>query len=336
MSYFLGIQLKTWLGIITSIAISLVLASRNLYIAIDDEAYVTYFTFFNDPFLKLKDGWWSFVLDEPLWALYTSFIGSVFGAETALRITIFISSLMFLVASGNLTRGAWLFVFCTFIIDDVLAPQMYFNQLRQGFALSIFLTIIAIGLSPFWGAVTALLVHSSFLLVAPILLMSLMTVKFNVNRILVIIIAILSVFLIKNMASDIDLGRRSNEYELKSNLTIFYYLIEIFQYGPVFLFFFSKKYFYEKTQLFWLNFSLVSFLFTMGLTFIHEASARMIYIANAFMMIVIGQNLYRKQVKIIALLWLLMLMALNIHEAPKKKFLKDSFFDRWSEILNIK
>jgi EpsG family len=332
-----GMKLSTWLGIIVSVAISLVLACRNLYIAIDDENYIAYFTYTFDPLSDLKDGWWRFVLNEPLWLSYCSIMGNAFGAEFALRITIFFSSLMFLVASGNLTRGAWLFIFVAFVIDGSLATQMYFNQIRQGFALSIFLTIIACGLTPLWGAVVASMVHSSFLLVIPFLLIALIIRKFNINWIIAIIIVIISFFLIKSVAPDIDLGRRSETYEFKSDLTIFFYLISVIQYGSILLFFFRQKYFYDETQLFWLHLTLIFFLFVILMTFIYEASGRLMYLENAFMIIVIGLNFERKQVKVIAMFWLLLLLALNLNEARKVSDIhSDTFFDRLEIILNVK
>jgi hypothetical protein len=223
-----------------------------------------------------------------------------------------------------------------FVIDNCLATQMYFNQIRQGFALSIFLTIIAIGLSPIWGAVVASLIHSSFLLVIPCFLISLIFKKFNVSWVLAIIVAILSAYLIKSLAPDINLGRRSDTYGFKSGLTIYYYLFAIFQYGSV-LFFLRKINFNDETKHMWLDFSFLFFVFVICMTLIHQAAGRLMYLENAFLMILVGLNFDRKQVKIIALLWLLFLFALNINEARKVRDIpNDTFFDRWAMILNGK
>jgi EpsG family len=333
---FFGLKQSTWLWVLLAIGISLILATRQIYIARDDENYLNYFLAIDDGFSNLNDDWWHFVLEEPLWRLYASNMGNIFGVVHALRITIFFSSLMFIVASGNITRGAWLFVFLVFVIDDCLASQMYYNQIRQGLALSIFLTIIAIGLSPFWGAVVASLVHSSFLLVIPFYLMSLVIKKFNVSWVIVITVVIISTYLIKSVAPDLDFGRRTDIYELKGKLNIFSYLVAGFQFGSVFLFFFRQKYFYDETQLVWLNFSLFFFIVAICLTMIHEEAGRMMYLERAFMMIVIGMNFERKRVKIIALFWLLFLFAGDINEARKVSSNDDTFFDRWSLILNVK
>jgi hypothetical protein len=333
---FFGLKPKTWLGLILSITISLILARRDMYIAIDDENYIAYFSVIYEGFSNLignlKEDWWNFLLNEPLWLWYSSSMGKIFDAESALRITIFFSSLMFMAASGCLTRGAWLFIFFWFVINSSLATQMYFNQIRQGLALSIFLTIITIGLSPFWGAAVASLVHSSFLFVFTCLLISLIIRKFNISWIITLIAIILSTYLFKSIAPDIDLGRRS-AYEFKSERTIYYYLATVLPYGLVLVGFFGRKYFYDEKQIFWLYLTSVYFLFTTCLTFIHEEAGRMVSLYHAFLMIVIGLNLESKRVKIIALSFLLFILAGNINEARKDSNANDTFFDRWSSIL---
>lgn len=331
-----GMRISTWVGVIVSIAISFILASRNLYIALDDENYVNYFTF-ADFFPGLAGDWWNFLLNEPLWLYYCSSMGNTFGAEFSLRITIFLSSFMFLLASGNITRGAWLFIIFAFLLDGTLATQMYFNQIRQGLALSIFLTLIACGLWPLLGVVIASLIHSSFLLVIPFILATLIIKKYNISWVIAVMFAIISVFIIKNIAPDLDLGRRNEQYEFKSKLTIFYYLVAVVQYGLVLLFFLSQKYYFGRVDLFWLNFSIAFFLFVILMTFIHEASGRLLYLENAFLMILFGLNMENKKVKFIAMLWLLLLLAININEARKVSDIpNDTFFDKWAMILNVK
>jgi EpsG family len=326
---------STCFGIIISIAIALILASRDLYIAPDDENYINYFTYSNIALSDAKSDWWNFLLNEPLWSTYSWLTGDAFGAETALRITVFISSLMFLVASGKLSHGAWLFIIFVFVIDPLLATQMYFNQMRQGFSLAIFLTIIAGGLNPILAGVIASLFHSSFLIATPCIALAWGIKKFNIHYIFGVITALLAALIISKVVPEIDFGRRSN-YELKSEFTIFHFIGSVFQYGLVLLFFLSKKDTYGEGQLFWLYASVIYFVFVTCLTFIHEAAGRLLSLENVFLMIIIGMNLKTKEVKIIALFWLLILFALEVNQSQKVSSVNNALLDRWSLILKIR
>jgi EpsG family len=326
---------SAWLGIIVSIAISLLLAGRNLHIAQDDESYLNYFSsFFNNPLADLKDDWWNFTLNEPLWRLYASGMGDLFTAESGFRITLFFSSLLFLLASGRLTHGAWLFIFFTFALDHAFATEMYFNQIRQGVALSIFLTIITSGVNPILGALVATLVHSSFLTVIPCFLLSWAIVKLKAHWFIGVILIITSVFLLSRVAPNIDLGRRSG-YEASAALNINHYIIAIVQYGSVLLFFFRQKDFFDDNQQIWLYLSFFYFILVTGLTFIHEAASRLMLFENAFMMILIGMHFKSKGTKLVALFWLLVIFALDLNEAQKVANVTNNIFYTWSKILDL-
>lgn len=326
---------STLLGISASIVISLILAIRNIGIAIDDDNYLYYFTFSDISFSDVKSDWWNFLLNEPLWLTYSSLIGSAFKAESALRITVFAGSLMFLVATGKLSRGAWLFIILAFVIDPMLATQMYFNQIRQGFALGIFLTIAMGGVSPILAGVVASLIHSSFLVVTPCFALALVFKKLNIHWVIAVIIVCIGGLIISKVAPDIDFGRRTS-YELKSELTLMNYLVSIFQDGLVLYFFLRKKDIYDDKQTLWLYTSLIYFVFVTCLTLIHEAAGRLMYLEHVFLMISIGMNFEKKGVKNIALFWLVILFALEANEARKPNNLSNTWLDRWSLILNIK
>lgn len=323
-----------WIGVALSIVIALLLASRNLYVALDDNNYIVYFSI-DDAFSGLSGHWWNYLLDEPLWRLYCMLLGKTFGPEGALRVTIFFSTLMFLVASGKLTRGAWVLVFFAFVIDDNLATQMYFNQIRQGFALSIFLIIIAIGFSSLWGAAVAALVHSSFLPVIPCLLMAMCVRKFNVHWIIAVMVTFIGAYVLFSLSPNIDLGRRS-EYELASHLTLTNYIVSGFQYAAVLTFFFRNRDSYDNKQQVWIYLSLIYFIFVTCLSLFHEVAGRLMNFENVFIMILLGLTFKRAQVKVVALLWLLLILAIQIKESQKINNLNNSTFDRWALILNVK
>jgi hypothetical protein len=160
---FARLHLKLWGIGVAFVIISLVLGLRSLYIAPDDESYLAYFEGIKFP--TIFDNLWLFLIEEPLWTLYTSWLGSVIGSENSIRFTIIISSLTFLISSTKLTRGAWLFILLIFILDSHLATEMYYNQIRQGIALSVFLFLIVYKIDIRLAAGLAATLHSSFLIV---------------------------------------------------------------------------------------------------------------------------------------------------------------------------
>jgi hypothetical protein len=157
----------------------------------------------------------------------------------------------------------------------------------------------------------------------------------KIHYIFGVITALLAALIISKVVPEIDFGRRSN-YELKSEFTIFHFIGSVFQYGLVLLFFLSKKDTYGEGQLFWLYASVIYFVFVTCLTFIHEAAGRLLSLENVFLMIIIGMNLKTKEVKIIALFWLLILFALEVNQSQKVSSVNNALLDRWSLILKIR
>lgn len=323
-----GLRRATWLVVIIFVGISLILAGRTLYTAPDDENYIAYFEGAN--FTILTNAL-SYSLEEILWSAYASFMGGIFGAETALRITIFFSSLTFLVASGKLARGAWLLIFFAFVIDAMLATQMYYNQIRQGLALSIFLMMIAGGLRPFLGAVVASAIHTSFIFVIPCVIAAAVAKRSNIRLVAILLAVVLGVYYLNSLMGDIDLGRRSATYELEGKLNVFFYAFAFLQYGLIF--FLLKQKNSDDQQEFWFRFSLIFVTFAICLSFIHEAAARLMYIANALVVILLGLNLKRERAKIGAVVWFLLLLVILINEGRKGGFGPDTWFGRWALIL---
>ena len=321
-----GLRRAPWLSVVFFAGISLVLAGRTLYTAPDDENYIARFEGTNFTFLG---GWWSYVLEEPLWASYAPIMGGIFGSEPAMRITIFFSAFIFLIGSGKLTRGAWMFVLLVFILDDVFATQMYYNQIRQGFALSIFFGMVALGLSPFLGAVMASAIHTSFLFVIPCAIAAHIVKRSNIRLIAVLLTAIASVYYINTLIDTIDFGRRN--YELTGKLNIFFYVLITLKYGSIFAI--LKYKFPDEQEDFWFRFSLIFTILALCLTLIHEAMGRLMYLADALVTILIGLHLKRNRTKIGALVWMLFLLAISINEGRRSGFGPDSWFGRWVLIL---
>ncbi|SOH03405.1 hypothetical protein KSMBR1_0894 [Candidatus Kuenenia stuttgartiensis] len=323
-----GLRQTTWLAMVFFVGVSLILARRTLYTAPDDLSYIKYFEGTN--FTILTD-WWSYVLEEPLWSTYASFMGEIFGAETSLRITIFFSSLMFLVANNKLTRGAWIFILFAFVIDSTLSTQMYYNQIRQGFALSVFLMMVAGGLSPFLGAVVASTIHTSFIFVIPCAIAAVVARRSNIRLIAILLAVGLYVFYLNRIMGSIDFGRRSESYELKGKVNVFFYAATVLQNGLIFFLLKNKS--SDDQQEFWFRFSLIFCTFAICMTLIHAAAGRLMYIANALVAILLGLNLKRERGKITAIVWFLLLFALLINEGRKGGFGSDTWFGRWYLIL---
>src|SRR5271166_2545930 len=123
------------LFVLTLAVIPAILAIRKLYIAPDDLGYIVYFSNENswlEQLLNASD-WWLTIIEEPLWNIYTITIGMTIGAEEAFRVTIFLGAFLFLYCSAKLS-GSWSTTALLFVFSTPLAPQMYFNQVRQGIA----------------------------------------------------------------------------------------------------------------------------------------------------------------------------------------------------------
>jgi hypothetical protein len=320
---FARLHLKLWGIGVAFIIVSLVLGLRSLHITPDDESYLAYFEAVKFPIIF--DNLLFILIEEPLWSLYTSWLGSVIGAENALRLTIFASSLMFLIASTRLTRGAWLFLLLIFILDSNLATQMYYNQIRQGVALSVFLFLIAYKIDIRLAAGFAGTLHSSFLIVF------LAAVVARVVRvrgmIFFSILYVIVVYYLKARIGDLDLGRRTEMYDIKGNLNVFYYLSIFVQYAIALFLTRPKR--HDKYASSWYQFTLLFLAVTVPLTFLHEAAGRLMYLASAFAGMSIGMNLHQKKARIGAVIWIFILIFIIVNEGRKLGFNEDTWLGRW-------
>ena len=317
-----------WISVLIFFAISIILAGRVLYIAPDDQNYISYFEGYSG---SIVTNVWLYFLSEPLWTSYARFVGNLFGPEMGLRLTIFFSSFIFLIASNKLARGAWIFVFLVFVLDYSLAPLMYYIQIRQGLALSVFLIIVATGFNPILGAIVASTIHSSFIVVIPCAIVAGVWIRSKIWIWAIFFsIAILVLYLNKTMG-DIDLGRRSENYDLKNATNIFYYLTYFIQFGVAFYFLYNKQATEQERS--WYRFSLIFFSFSICLTFVHEAATRLLFFADVFVMILLGANIRKRRAKIGALIWLLMLFLIMMNQNIKGGFGPETWYGRWKEIL---
>lgn len=342
---------SVWLSWLAFFGISLMLAGRTLYTAPDDDNYLN---IFDGVISQYATDWWLYFLAEPLWLGYTALLAGVLPAETSLRLTIFISSMMFLFASNKLTRGAWIFICLGFLIDSTLATQIYYNQIRQGLALSVFLMLVAARVGPIWGGVVASAIHSSFLLIIPCAIVAMVGKKSSKHLMISIFTLLVVIFAFRSSFFGIlDLGRRADIYELKGALSIFFYIFVISQYGFIYLMLRANS--GEVDGALWLKFIFVFVVIALFVTLFHEAAGRYVCVMNALVMSVIGARLRNTgpsfstletnpnrfladlseidRARICSVFWLLTLLAIQLNEDAKTDFGQDSWIGRWVVIV---
>lgn len=154
-------RLPSLMGYFMVALLAAVLALRPMYVALDDYSYIDYFSH-SFQYIEFSV---RFFMDEPLWLFYSASIGEVLGPENALRLTLFLSVWFFFAAFSNIKNKNLIFLIFFFVICQEMAVQLYFNQIRQGVALSIFLFVALRFGRPIFAALLATTIHTSFLVV---------------------------------------------------------------------------------------------------------------------------------------------------------------------------
>ncbi|WP_343563044.1 EpsG family protein [Sphingobacterium sp.] len=273
--------LVSFIGIILFLTIGILLSTRNLDIAKDDHNYLSYFYYRK---FEEADSFLIYLIEEPLWRLYTTSIVAVFKPENALRFTLFISTLMFLFSVNRVNVRMFIFVALIFILHSHFATQMYFNQIRQGLALSVFLFCTIYNRKPLLGAVIATLFHTSFIF--PLIIIFLISKVNSVKWIIIYsIIGIGILYLSVNVLGQLDIGRRTNSYSFESKLSVNFYISIFLRYIP--LLFLMKFYGDKGTSSFWYKLSLSSFIIIVPFTLFYLAAGRLMYYVSVFFLLMI-------------------------------------------------
>jgi EpsG family len=309
--------------------VSWILASRQLYTAPDDVSYLAHF----DGHLSIdsNSSWWEFLIEEPLWALWTATTGYSLGSEMAMRVTIFLSSFGLLWSANRLSKGAWVFVLLVFILSEPLASQLYFNQIRQGVALTLCLAGLAVGTrSGFVLTGVATTIHTSFFFVLLAMSLAALTKRFS-NRHLVAfsiatVVAMVSLKAYVNLDSVVDiLGRRGRGYAMESSANLNSYAVSLLVFAVVM---YSVRRFERTDYLLW---RLTLFLY--GLTFIgsfyHEASGRLFYLLSILYPILIARSSLKKPPAYALFVIFIVTSAVWSH----LRYTEYSVLDRWELIL---
>lgn len=315
------------------LGMALLLSVRSLYIAWDDENYIAQF----EGGASEEVAWhdliaWPALLDEPLWKLYAAQVGEIAGPEGALRLTIFLSVLIFLYSATKIGRGAWLFILFFFVLSDVMAVQMYFNQIRQGLALSVFLLTIVAGGGLILAALLASAIHTSFLFVLPCAFIAILAREKRYAIPLGLIATVILSALLNQFLGDLDFGRRSGLYEPTGALNANYYIATLPQLSVVF--YLARPRVGDRDDELWFYLALMAAVSALSLTFIHEAAARLMYIVHALIAIVLARNLLTRRGIIAAGWWLTTIIAIQMQQGLNMGFNEETWLGRWILILN--
>lgn len=322
------LRASRFLQISVVILMALLLSTREIPLAADDNNYLDYFSYgYLDNFLNLS------VINEPLWRAYSSIIGSVFGDENSLRITIFLGVFLFLDALATVNSKAFLFVFLVFLVSSDLAVQLYFNQIRQGFALAIFLLIAVRFSMPIRGAIVAALFHTSFVVVVVSSLLVWIFRKKPLFIAIAILTAILCLIIFDKYIFSIEsLGRRSETYDFVGKLNIKYYIYVIFQYVPI-VFLLKQVSTASWRSSYFLH--AVFYLFaSIIMSIVYEAGGRLMYFVPVFFSILIADN-FREQNARFAGYWLVVTLFASALYMTQKVESVDSWVGRWSSIIGL-
>jgi hypothetical protein len=318
-------------ALIAFFLLALILAVRGLYTAPDDWSTLENF---DSSTVIDTSSWWLYWLEEPIWRLYTFVTGSVLGPERAMRLTIFISAFAFLYSGSRFARGGWrapALVLLVFLIDLSFATQMYYNQVRQGFALSVFMSVAAIGGGPILSAALASGIHSSFLVLLPCALATRITARSRLLFLAVLFVLVMAVLLLQQYLPLIDLGRRSQAYDYTGKFNFKFYIVTIPQY--VLTIYLARQRLKDAGWQQWFHMTIMFATATLGISIIYEGGGRLTYIASALVLILLVKNIREKRVLIASVFWISILIFDLGHQAFEPDLAGYSWFDRWALIL---
>jgi hypothetical protein len=292
------------------LGISYLMASRDLGVSKDDFAYLNHFMGERNTF---EYGNLSWFLSDPLWSAYTSNIGFWLGEEIGYRITIFLSTFLYLFFAFKFTRS-FTFTLSLFFLTFELIAQLFFNQIRQGFAISILLSsfyLNSIGKRKFSFAILLIapFIHfSSFIIVVLYFLSTQKRFVFwntfskNLNLILLLIL----IFFI-NKYINIDNFFQEKNYELiRQSFTLNFYILITF-YFYLFLNSNSDNRYDKKTFLIYLG-----IFFYFMLYFFASFAGRYLYFVIGFAPLFFNNFVNSSKQRRIFVLWLVIHSGLNL------------------------
>lgn len=317
-----NIPLINTIATLIFLGLAIILSTRDLGVAKDDYNYLNHFYY-----TRYVEGgnFLLYLIEEPLWRLYTSSITLIVQPENALRITLFISSALFLLCVNRVNVRLFLIVALVFVLHEDFATQMYFNQLRQGLALSLFLFFSIYGKRPLVGGILAVLIHSSFIF--PLILTVLITRVDSIKWIIMYsLVGIMVLYLSVGLLNTLDLGRRTETYSFEGEFTVNFYIYTFVRYFPLLLL--VQFYGYKNKYSFWYKLALVSFIIIVPFTLLHNAAGRLMYYVSAFFLLMILEQ-HKSLAGKLGLIYYLMFIMIEI------LFFESTVFSDWQLILRI-
>jgi len=321
-----------WMAWIAPVAIfiivALVLARRPLYTAADDLEYLSYFS---GTSATLVDSLWSTVIEEPLWIWYSASLGGVLGPELALRVTIFIATMGLLLAATKLARGAWVFVLLAFLLDASMATLFYYIQVRNGLALSLFLTVIAFAGNSLVAAAVASSVHTSFLVGVPCSVLTHLTGKSKLAFAAGVALTAVGVVVVGQQLQQLHLGRRTGTYEWGSTSNANFYLVALVQYAIMLWGVWPSRRDEHINRL--LRYTTIFFVTALSLTFVHEAAVRLVFVSRMLLVVSLGASMKTPRAKVAGAVWIGLLVLLVLLDSLAMEMSPDAWLARWEAIL---
>lgn len=330
---------KKQIGIlILFIIISSVMSSRELYIAPDDVSYIHHFS--GNYFGYQPGNIWMFVIEEGLFHLYTKLLFNIFSPEFSLRLTIFVATLVFLVSSNKLSGNKFAFIILIFIASNAIGSQLYFNQIRQGLALSIFILGISNGYSykSVLFTICAALIHSGMI---PVLLLQVFVTStlhyiprykyfLSFMSIIVILFAFYGRFDVSTVSE--YFGRRMYSYTFTSSFNTVYYILLTLM--TTFIFTLIKASMVDERYQGLYYFTLLFSIFAITGSMIYTGASRLVYFWFVFISLLISmQNNFILRQKL-SIVWIAFLLILNLHEIISGVPPTTSWFGRWVSIIS--
>lgn len=317
------------LGWIVALALAALLAARHIPLANDDANYVAYFSnkdAFEAPNL------WRWILEEPLWRIGSSMLGTVLGPFAAYRTVLFLSALGFFVAGRRLGAPLLLLAFF-FILDQQLATYLYMLAIRQGVATTVFLLLLSTPLGAVGACLVAALIHSAFILLLPGALIAQLIAarRFRWAGVVTagvagIVAAMMLAGYLDGFLLSLDLGRRGSLYSRTELLNLNFFLFATIQYGLVL--WLARD---INDKLFVLTTSIVAVaLVVLG---VNGMFARAIISVDALFVIYICKHYRRRDVKIAMIIFVITLLFGQYSTAKNAISTNASWAARWSLLL---
>ena len=323
---------------ISFVLIAIIMCSRALYIAPDDISYIQHFS--GNYYSYQSGSVWEFVIEEGLFHLYTKILLNILPPELSLRFTIFVSTLGFLIFSNKVSGDRFAYVIIIFIVSNAIGTQLYYNQIRQGLALTIFLLGNSKGFSynSIYYTIVAALLHTAFLPVMIIQLFVLTVFKYIHKYKYTLLIMSIMIFLFA-LFSGYDIstiseyfGRRMYSYSFSSSFNVVYYVLLTII--TIFIFTQIKVGAVDLCDRAFYYFTLLFSIFSITSSMVYTGAGRLMYFWFVFISLIISKHNNVSSRKKLSIIWIAILLVLNLHEVLSGVPQETSWVGRWISIIS--